>query len=135
MSTTHPVQPARHGRPHQRVTQRHRSGWVVPAVLGFAFGAYALFLEQANGVDAGIAALRGLVAAVVLGAVCFVIGRRQHWMQAESQAAAYGVVFGMAMGYLLNLSGWSLLRSCLLGLVFGLAMAAGTFYFSYMRRH
>ncbi|MDF3291736.1 hypothetical protein [Streptomyces silvisoli] len=135
MSTTHPVQPARHGRPHQPVEQRHRSAWVVPTIIGLAFGGWSLYLAQDNGVDAGVAALRGLVAWVVMGVVCFLIGRRQRWMQAESQAIAYGVVFGMAMGYLINLGGHGWLRSSLMGLAFGLAMAATTFYFSYARRH
>ncbi|GAA1909826.1 hypothetical protein [Streptantibioticus ferralitis] len=135
MSTTHTAGPVRHGRPHHRTAQAHRSSWVVPTVLGVIFGAYALFLEQANGVSAGTAALRGLVAAVVMAAVCFLIGRRQRWMQAESQAIAYGVVFGMAMGYLINLSGATLLKSSLLGLAFGGGMVVATFYLSYARRH
>ncbi|MEU1627642.1 hypothetical protein ABZ746_20385 [Streptomyces sp. NPDC020096] len=135
MSTTHTVEPVRHGRPHHRTAQGHRSSWVVPTVLGVIFGAYALFLEQANGVSAGTAAWRGLVAAVVMAVVCFLIGRRQRWMQAESQATAYGVVFGIAMGYLINLSGCTLLKSSLLGLALGGGMGIATFYLSYARRH
>jgi hypothetical protein len=135
MSMTQPVPTARHERPHPRVRPRQRRAWVVPAVIGFVFGGWALYLEQDNGVDAGAAAWHGLVAWVVMGVVCFLIGRRQRWMQAESQAIAYGVVFGIAMGYLINLGGHGWLRSVLMGLAFGLAMGVTTFYYSYARRH
>ncbi len=135
MSTTQPVRTTAHGRPRLPVGQGHRSAWVVPLIIGFVFGGWSLFVAQDSGADAGTAAIGGLVAWVVMAVVCFLIGRRQHRMQAESQAIAYGVVFGVAMGYLINLGGHGWLRSSLMGLAFGLAMGATTFYFSYARRH
>ena len=135
MSTTQSVSTAPHGRPRQRVTHHHRSAWAVPLVIGLVFGGWSLFVEQDNGVDTGVAALRGLVAWVVMAVVCYLIGRRQRWMQPETQAIAYGVVFGIAMGYLINLGGHWWLRSTLMGLAFGLGMGVTTFYYSYARRH
>jgi hypothetical protein len=118
---------------HKAAAPRTTSSWAWPVSLGVVYGVYLLFLTSSNGVSDGWAAIQGLVAAVVLAAICYFVGRWQHGRMAEAEAAVYGVVFGVAMGYLLSASGETWLRSTLVGLALGASLAVATFYFVYSR--
>jgi threonine/homoserine/homoserine lactone efflux protein len=111
----------------------HRSAWSIPLLLSVALGAYAAFLEHTSGSSAVKAAVVGLVAGAVTAVVCFAVGRARSAMGRELRAATYGAVFGSAMGFLLSLSGWTVLKASLVGMSLGLGMLAIAFYVFYTR--
>lgn len=128
--------PARHRHhprlrlPHPRIQARpHPSAsWVVPTVLGILYGGYTMFIDHNQGTSAPWAGLLGLVAAVVVGALCYLIGRTQSALMPELRAAAYGALLGCAFGFLYSVSGHAVFRSSMMGLAGGLAMYAASYY-------
>jgi len=99
--------PARH---------HHRSEWRMPIVLGLLFGLWAAGIDRSNGASAVVAVL------------CQVVHRERGKLTREVRAGAYGALFGAAMGYLLSLSGSTLLKSSLWGLMFAAIMAGASYY-------
>ncbi|MGK5629070.1 hypothetical protein [Streptomyces sp. URMC 123] len=117
-----------------RSTARHPSArWAIPLLIGVVYGLYAGCVDANNGTPGGRAAVFGVVAGLVVAAACFALGRRQSTMVRETRAAAYGGLLGAAMGLLFCLSGWSVLKSSITGLIVGGAMAAVVFYIRYTR--
>src|SRR5262245_50476372 len=116
----------RHARPSGR------SGALVPLLLGVATGLYAAWLDSNNQpADSGRTAVIGGVSGAVAAVACYILGRVQAALPRELRAAAYGVVCGCALGYLFSLSGWTVLKASVGGLVAGLATAATSFYVFY----
>ncbi|MFD8383931.1 hypothetical protein ACFV2X_36380 [Streptomyces sp. NPDC059679] len=128
--------PARHRHhPHLRVPHPHAqvrlhpsASWVVPLVLGIFAGGYAIFIDHNEGTPILPAGLLGLATAVVVGALCYLVGRVQSALMPELRSAAYGALFGCAFGFLYSLSEHSVFRSSMMGLGGGLAMYAASFY-------
>ncbi|MES4900992.1 MULTISPECIES: hypothetical protein [unclassified Streptomyces] len=128
--------PARHRHhPHLRIPHLHletrphpSASWVVPVVLGIFLGGYAIFIAHNEGSPILQAGLLGLVAAVVVGALCYLVGRFQSALMPELRSVAYGALFGCAFGFLYSLSGHSVFRSSMMGLGGALAMYAASFY-------
>ncbi|MET7764876.1 hypothetical protein ABZS71_23725 [Streptomyces sp. NPDC005393] len=130
--TATPLDERRHRRMH--APRLHPSAsWVVPLTLGIFFGGYAIFIDHNQGSTLLAAGLLGLVAAVVVGAVCYGVGRVQSGLMPEVRATLYGTVLGSAIGFLYSLSGASVYRASAMGLGVGLAMTAMSFYVFHMR--
>ncbi len=106
----------------------------IPATIAFVYCLYTAFIAGDNGWSTGLTWLIALVSAGVLGLLCFAVGRWQAGKQPESVAIAYGVVFGLAMGYLLSLNNWSILQSCGVGLGLAASMGATVFYTGHTHR-
>jgi hypothetical protein len=117
------------------VPARHhdRSEWRVPIWLGMLFGLWAAGIDRTHGASEVGATVLGLVGAAVVAVLCYVLHREQPRLEREARAGAYGVLFGAAMGYLLRLSGSTLLKASLWGLMFAGIMAAVSFYVFYTR--
>ncbi|MGP4004138.1 hypothetical protein [Streptomyces sp. 8N706] len=105
----------------------------VPLMLGIAFGLYVAFLESNNGASNTRIIVASLVGGAACAALCFAIGVTQHRMSRETRSAAYGAIFGGALGYMLSVSGQTALEASLVGLTLGVSMAAVTFYVRYTR--
>ncbi|MDX3226187.1 hypothetical protein [Streptomyces sp. ME19-01-6] len=128
--------PARHRHhPHLRIPHPHlqarphpSASWVVPVVLGILYGGWAMFIDHNQGTPAPWAALLGVVAAVVVGALCYLVGRVQSALMPELRSAAYGALFGCAFGFMYSLSGHAVFRSSMMGLGGALAMYAASLY-------
>ncbi|MDT0545973.1 hypothetical protein [Streptomyces lonegramiae] len=114
--------------PHVQVRAHPSASWVVPTVLGILYGGYVMFIDHNQGTPAPWAGLFGLMAAVVVGALCYLIGRTQSALMPELRAAAYGALLGCAFGFLYSVSGHSVFRSSMMGLAGGLAMYAVSYY-------
>ncbi|WP_127360246.1 hypothetical protein [Actinacidiphila soli] len=108
-----------------------RSSWGAPIELGVVFGGYAAWISNSNGGSTTRTALIAVVGTVALAIVCYVVGRVGPAVARELRAALHGAVFGCAMGYLLSLSGYSLLRASLVGLALGASVTAASFYWFY----
>jgi hypothetical protein len=112
-------------------TQIHASAWAVPLTLGIVFGGYAAFIANNNGSSTTGTTLIAVIGCVALTLVCVAVGALRDSRSREFRAAAFGVVFGAAVGFLLSLSGYSNLKASLVGAALGLAMAAVSFYWFY----
>ncbi|MFE3145318.1 MULTISPECIES: hypothetical protein [unclassified Streptomyces] len=130
--STHAAMPTR-GRTRSRAHARGHSAlsWAIPVTLGAAYGLYASFILRNNGASGFRQFWYGLITAVVLAALCFVLGRIQHRMLPLVRAAAYGALTAAAIGLLVGLTDSSVLRSSALGLAVGLGMFITTFYIYY----
>ncbi|MEU3958889.1 hypothetical protein AB0F42_03505 [Streptomyces buecherae] len=135
-SHTHP-QPRTHGPRHARprkpgatarYVEHHSYAWSVPLALGLFFGAYVSFLEHDSGSSAGKSTIIGLIAAAVCFAVCYAIGRRQGSMITEAKTLVYAVTFGCAFGFLYGLSGASVFKASMMGLLLGAIMGICALY-------
>lgn len=130
--STHTAGPVRHELPGRaQPAAPHIAAWAVPVVLGVAYGGYTTFEDAENGRSAGAAGILGAVVTVIVVAVCYFIGRVQAGVQAETRAFMYGIFFGCAMGFLVSVSGDSILKSAGIGLALGLSMGLVTFYIAY----
>jgi Flp pilus assembly pilin Flp len=111
--------------------QLHTSAWAIPLTLGVVFGGYAAFIADNNGASTTRTTLIAVIGCVALTAVCYAVGAARTSLAREPRSAAFGVVFGCAMGYLLSLSGYSVLKAGLVGATLGLAMTATSYYWFY----
>jgi drug/metabolite transporter (DMT)-like permease len=110
-------------------TQRHSPLAVaLPVIAALGFGCYTIFLNHLAGAKGGQAALLGLIAAVVSGALGLLLVHYQSTMLTETRALAYGALFGTAMGWLYSLGGPSVLKSSAWGLVMAAAMTIVSLY-------
>ncbi|WP_039937930.1 hypothetical protein [Streptomyces himastatinicus] len=130
------VSPPAHRRLRPRlpaVPLHPAASWVVPVVLGVLTGGYAMFIAHNQGSTLPFAALLGVVAAVVVGAVCYLIGQVQGRLLPEVRAGLYGALLGCVIGFLYCLSGAAVGRATGVGLGVALSMAAVSFYIIHAR--
>ncbi|RNG36113.1 hypothetical protein EEJ42_02920 [Streptomyces botrytidirepellens] len=136
--------PAMNGSVSAPARRRHRprlpavplhpaASWVVPVVLGVLTGGYAMFIGHNQGSTLPFAALLGVVAAVVIGAVCYLLGRVQGRLLPEVRAGLYGSLLGCVIGFLYCLSGAAVGRATGVGLGVALSMGAVSFYIIHAR--
>ncbi|MFG3286889.1 hypothetical protein [Streptomyces sp. NPDC048111] len=111
-----------------------RSVLAIPVVLGVVYGIWTA-ANQRNDGDTGILTGGQIVLGVVSGLVVAALGlcllRFQSALPRELRAAAYGALFGSAVGFLFSLSDHSVLKSCGMGAAFGGAMLLASFYVFY----
>ncbi|MFJ9410529.1 hypothetical protein [Streptomyces sp. NPDC101393] len=100
----------------------------LPVIAALGFGCYTLFLNHLAGAKGAQAALLGLIAAVVSGALGLLLVRYQSSMLTETRALAYGALFGTAMGWLYSLGGESVLKSSVWGIIMAAAMFVVSLY-------
>ncbi|MGX1882256.1 hypothetical protein [Streptomyces sp. NPDC055287] len=105
----------------------------MPVVLGLVYGFYAAFLARDAGAMTGWNVGFGFLCAAVLAVLCFLLGRTQHAMIPLVRAAAYGTLFGVAIGFLHSLADNTILDAAVIGAVLAAAMTAATFYIFYTR--
>ncbi|MEU8350659.1 hypothetical protein [Streptomyces sp. NPDC048845] len=124
--------PARHARPAGTGLRRSHVGR--PTLISVVYGCYAAFLSH----DSGGSGTRALVTGVVAGAALLVL-----WLAVarllpagvlrEVRSAVCGALAGSAFGVLADLSGATLGKSVVLGLVVAAAVAVATNYRLYGR--
>jgi predicted MFS family arabinose efflux permease len=131
MSTsTQPAVPARRRR--QATRPRHgKSLLTTPLLLGIAYGLYAAFLTSNHGASSTRIMTVSFVGGGAVAVLSFLLGLVQSRLPRELRAAAYGVLFGAAMGYLLSLSGDTWLKAGFVGLFLGISMGIIVFYIRY----
>ncbi len=110
------------------------SSVAIPVTLAVSYCLYTAFVAGDNGWSTGLTWLIALVSAGILGVLCFVVGRWQSGREPESVATVYAVIFGCAMGYLLSLADWSILKASLVGFSLALSMGVCVFYISHTHR-
>ncbi|MFF9480679.1 hypothetical protein [Streptomyces sp. NPDC014733] len=113
---------------HPRGGRRLSAKVVWPVIAALGFGCYTIWIDHTGGSSGGHAALLGLIAAVVTGALGLVLVHFQSTMITDTRALAYGALFGASMGWLYNLSGPSVLKSSAWGLVMGAVMFVVSLY-------
>ncbi|MFI1394363.1 hypothetical protein [Streptomyces sp. NPDC020681] len=114
--------------------QHHGSlSWALPLSLGVFYGFYAGFLRREGQPVTWWDVLFGAVVGLIFAGLAYTLGRFQQSLPRELRAGAYGVLTGVAMGFLNSQTGESVLHSSVIGLVIGAVMLAVSFYIFYMR--
>lgn len=112
--------------------RRHGSLAVaLPVTLGVIYGFYAAFMMRGGGALTGGQVVLGVVSGAAVAGLCFVLGRTQQALPRELRAAAYGVLVGCSIGFLFSLTHASILRSTGMGIAFGAAALAATYFVFY----
>ncbi|WP_406726417.1 hypothetical protein WJ438_19635 [Streptomyces sp. GD-15H] len=101
----------------------------VPVVLGLVYGYWAAARARDGGPITGGNLLFGFLTALVFAVLCAVLLRVAPKLRREMHAVLWGGFAGIAVGFLVNQAGTSVLRSTVLGL----ATAAGVFAFLFYR--
>ncbi|TJZ52171.1 hypothetical protein FCH28_20315 [Streptomyces piniterrae] len=105
-----------------------------PVIAALGFGCYTIWLDHTSGAKGAQAALLGLIAAVLSGALGLLLVHYQSTMITEVRALSYGALFGTSMGWLYSLSGPSVLKSATWGFVMAGVMFAVSLYIFRARR-
>ncbi|MFH8366024.1 hypothetical protein [Streptomyces sp. NPDC018031] len=113
---------------HRRLSAHASLATVMPVVLGLCYGSWVGWVEYNHGTDLFQSQMQGLVAAGIVMVLCFAVAAVQHAVMNELKALMYGAVFGAAMGYGYHITGSSILKGCLMGLLFGVIMTVVSFY-------
>ncbi|GGU86689.1 hypothetical protein GCM10010211_60990 [Streptomyces albospinus] len=100
----------------------------LPVIAALGFGCYTIWLDHTSGASGGQAALRGLIAAVVSGALGVTLVHFGPTMITETRALAYAALFGTSMGWLYSVSGPSVLKSSGWGVVMFAVMFVVSLY-------
>ncbi|WP_043264761.1 hypothetical protein [Streptomyces sp. CT34] len=107
---------------------RTRLSVALPVIAALGFGCYTIWLAHTTGDSGGHAALLGLIAAVVSGALGVPLVHFGPTMITETRALAYAALFGTAMGWLYSVSGPSVLKSSGWGVVMFAVMFVVSLY-------
>lgn len=121
--------PARHQH-HQRLSA---AAWALPLTLGIVYGLYAAFIQDSGHGFSTAKLVVSLVSGLAVAVLAFGLGRIQHSLPREGRAAAFGVLFGGAMGFLYSMTGAGVLVSSFIGAGLGAGMLLTAFYLFYMR--
>ncbi|MGD3110182.1 hypothetical protein [Streptomyces sp. YGL11-2] len=100
----------------------------LPVIAALGLGCYTIWLDHTSGASGGQAALRGLIAAVVSGALGVTLVHFGPTMITETRALAYAALFGTSMGWLYSVSGPSVLKSSAWGVVMFAVMLVVSLY-------
>lgn len=116
---------------HRTVHHLSRAVLAVPVVLGVAYGLYVFADQRGGGAVTGGDIVLGIVSGLAVMALGIGLLSIQSALPRELRAAAYGTLFGAAMGFLYSLSDHSVFRSSGMGAIFGGAMFLASFYVFY----
>ncbi|WP_267241692.1 hypothetical protein [Streptomyces sp. PR69] len=111
--------------------QHGHLGWALPLVLGISYGAYAAFIARDGGPGSVGQAVLAVVSGAVLAVLAYLLGRFQASLPRELRALAYGALSAAAIGFLVSLTGSSVLRSAGLGVAVGAGVTVVAFYLFY----
>ncbi|WP_370413694.1 hypothetical protein [Streptomyces fradiae] len=106
-------------------------GWGLPVLVGISYGLYAPVVVRDGGPLAWSQFWIGLISAVVLAVAIHTLHRYGRRLRRELHAVAWGALAGIALGYLVSLSGKSVFSSSMLGLITCGVVTAATFYTFY----
>ncbi|WP_030152996.1 hypothetical protein [Streptomyces sp. NRRL S-244] len=102
-------------------------------LLGLVYGVWAAFMRRdTGGVDAGNV-FYGILCGAVFAGIMFTLARFGPRLMRELHATAYGAFGGIAVGYLYSMADHSILRSCWVGFITGIAIGLAAFYRYYTR--
>ncbi|MFE9722209.1 hypothetical protein ACFYQ5_01015 [Streptomyces sp. NPDC005794] len=132
---THATMPMRRRtRARTPARQGHSAlAWAVPLALGVILGFWAFFIKRDGGATTGGQIWLGVVSGVVFAALCYALVRIRWALPREMRATAFGVLTGVAVGFLSSLHGRSVLTSAAIGLAVGAGMLCTMFYAYYTR--
>ncbi|MGA6158159.1 hypothetical protein ACPEIC_32960 [Stenotrophomonas sp. NPDC087984] len=128
-----PTAPVSHHHPLLHLPVHPSASWGIPVVLAVLFGGWVMFVDHNQGSTIPASAVLGVVSAVVVGALCYALGRLTPVLMPEIRAVLYGTLLGCALGFLHAVSGGSVYRSAGIGLGAGLAMTGIAFYIFHVR--
>lgn len=100
-----------------------------PVVLGLVYGCWAATNQRHGGPLTGWNILFGFLTALVFAVLCITLLNVAPKLRREVHAVLWGAFSGAAVGFLVNQSNMSVMRSTALGLV----VAAGVFAFLFYR--
>ncbi|MCG0286505.1 hypothetical protein [Streptomyces sp. PSAA01] len=129
-----PTAPVSHRHhPRLQLPLHPSASWGIPVVLAVLFGGWVMFVDHNQGSTLPASAVLGVVSAVVVGVLCYALGRMTPGLMPEIRAVLYGTLLGCALGFLHAVSGGSVYRSAGIGLGAGLAMMGIAFYIFHIR--
>ncbi|MFG2293355.1 hypothetical protein [Streptomyces sp. NPDC048603] len=130
MAQAVPTAPRRHAaeREHLRT-----SAYVGPLLLGLVYGIYAAFMQRQMGPVDAANVFYGILCGVIFAGALFALDRMGRRVPQELRATSYGAFAGIAMGYLYSLTGDSILRSAVIGLLTGAFVGVVAFYRYHVR--
>ncbi|WP_418958150.1 hypothetical protein [Streptomyces tritici] len=103
----------------------------MPLTLGVVYGLYASAVARSGGGWSWGQFWLGLISGALLAGAVYALRRYGRVLPREPRAAAVGALAGGAIGFLLSLSGKSVLSSSVLGLIIAAGTAMGAFYLFY----
>lgn len=103
--------------------------WAGPVLLGIVYGVWAAGIRRDAGPITTGNVLFGVVAGVIVAAVCFALRRTAHTLPRELRALSWTAFAGIAFGFLYSLTDATILRSVIMSLV----VAAGVFTLTFYR--
>ncbi|GAA2450585.1 hypothetical protein [Streptomyces lavendulocolor] len=130
---SHVTLPGRHRRTGERTARPvHRSSMAVLAVCAVLYGLYAeVIVRRGEGPFTGGQVVLAVVSAVVFGALWYGYLSVRRALPREARAAAFGLLFGLSVGFLYSLSGNSVLTVAVVSLILAVSAGAAAFYVFY----
>ncbi|MEV3989810.1 hypothetical protein AB0J57_12990 [Streptomyces sp. NPDC049837] len=130
----HVTLPGRHRRTGERETRPHvhRSTLMVLAVCAVLYGLYAeVIVRHGDGPFTGGQAVLAVVSMVGFGVLWYGYLRVRRALPRETRAAAFGILFGISIGFLYGLSGNSVLTVAVVSLILAVSAGLMAFYVFY----
>ncbi|MER7107071.1 hypothetical protein [Streptomyces sp. NPDC000229] len=130
----HATLPRRHRRTRERATRphAHRSTLLVLAVCAVLYGLYAeVIVRRGDGPFTGGQAVLAVVSMVGFGVLWYGYLRVRRALPREARAVAFGLLFGLSVGFLYGLSGNSVLTVAVVSLIVAAAAGLMAFYVFY----
>ncbi|MFF8831931.1 hypothetical protein [Streptomyces sp. NPDC015131] len=135
---SHITLPGRHRRPKERTTRERTARGVsrptagALAVCAVLYGLWAeVVVRHGDGAFTGGQVVLAVVSAVVFFALWYGLVRFRYALPREARAAAFGLLFGVTVGFLYSLSGNSVLTVAVASLFCALGAGLGAFYLFY----
>ncbi|GAA2475186.1 hypothetical protein [Streptomyces gobitricini] len=130
---SHVTLPGRHRRTRERTARPvSRLSLIVLAVCAVLYGLYAeVVVRHGDGPLTAGQVVLAVVSAVVFGALWYAYLRFRRALPREARAAAFGLLFGLSVGFLYSLSGNSVLTVAVVSLVLAVSAGLAAFYVFY----